>query len=838
MMPCDHCQNELLPYVFDLLDQADRERLEQHLEGCDSCRSALVRVRGQQELLRRASRAKFPGVSFHAPTVVPAPSSEPVKSEARNHWRLLALAASVLIMFILGGPAAWWTARFAQIRYQLAIVQKQEAAAQQTQLFRTRQRLNDELKEAMKPDRLAIDFFPEGGALIAGVPNRVYFQVRNKQGDSVDFRGHLIDDGEETVVADVRTLNTVVADVRTLNVDDKNLGLGKFTFTPKERRTYSLVKDGQEEAEEYRLPYSQSDGVGLSLARDSFKAGEPVSVTLYSVYAERKLKVAATAQGQVLDEKTLAPETGKPATVALHTNTAGGCVCRLTVSEVDEDQGGKLEPVAERLFYVQPTDELHLAFNPQVAGDKATLQIESKGGNGQPSATVVSLSVVDASQGQFGEGHLALKERALGRNSKGLEDAVVLLDPDPKAAAALDLQLGANNWRDPQQSSNTLVALRGEEAAVRYQLELLDAGTHPSLTRPLGSRSRQLEERLANLQSIANPMRPFAIIGLAIVALLLFSAFLWPIVRARWPRVGVALAGILAAAAILMATFWNPGENLEKPKRPAIALTTPAPVNSTKKEPTNAPAPIEEKLPGEPLERAGAKSSIAPIAPAPAQVETLRRSAPRSAAPEGVRPGGLGGGGIGGGLGGGSGGRGFGGAPMIADTKKKEAAEKEQIGKEKGANIDRGLAAPAPAGMAGLSLERAKKSAAPETKPSKPAAPVSESELRDSAASGKRELPAHSSGLDAKSSLQKNAPDAKADSNGLDFSFRLAPKAAADARVLYWNPSLSLPDGKAEIPLDLPRSVSYIKITAEVRTPDGRVGTATRTIAIPQAGKR
>src|SRR5262249_24334396 len=54
---------------------------------------------------------------------------------------------------------------------------------------------------------LNVEFFPEGGELVAGVPNRVYFQARTPLHKPADFRGHVVDDRGRTVVSEVQTLH-------------------------------------------------------------------------------------------------------------------------------------------------------------------------------------------------------------------------------------------------------------------------------------------------------------------------------------------------------------------------------------------------------------------------------------------------------------------------------------------------------------------------------------------------------------------------------------------------------------------------------------------------------
>jgi len=82
---------------------------------------------------------------------------------------------------------------------------------------------------------LGVDLYPEGGDLIAGVPNRVYFQARSLAGKPADFEGRIVDEKEQ-----------LVARVQTLTDDVEpgiNQGLGSFTFTPQMQKSYKLRID-------------------------------------------------------------------------------------------------------------------------------------------------------------------------------------------------------------------------------------------------------------------------------------------------------------------------------------------------------------------------------------------------------------------------------------------------------------------------------------------------------------------------------------------------------------------------------------------------------------------
>lgn len=80
MLGCNGCQERMLDYLYDLLEEADQRALSDHLAGCPTCQAALEKARGQKQLLARAARLSFPEARFTPPgdPVVPA-AAEPAR---------------------------------------------------------------------------------------------------------------------------------------------------------------------------------------------------------------------------------------------------------------------------------------------------------------------------------------------------------------------------------------------------------------------------------------------------------------------------------------------------------------------------------------------------------------------------------------------------------------------------------------------------------------------------------------------------------------------------------------------------------------------------------------
>ena len=50
-MSCDAIREKLYEYLFDLLDDAERRQVEQHLKACKACREALDAAARERDLL-------------------------------------------------------------------------------------------------------------------------------------------------------------------------------------------------------------------------------------------------------------------------------------------------------------------------------------------------------------------------------------------------------------------------------------------------------------------------------------------------------------------------------------------------------------------------------------------------------------------------------------------------------------------------------------------------------------------------------------------------------------------------------------------------------------------
>jgi uncharacterized protein YfaS (alpha-2-macroglobulin family) len=280
----------------------------------------------------------------------------------------------------------------------------------------------------------AVDFYPEGGDLVTGLPGRVYLSARTPAGKPADLAGDVVDDQGNTVAS----------------VSTEHEGRGRLAFTPAAGRTYALrvSRPGGIDAP-IPLPAVKGSGAALSADADEFPATGSID-----------LHVAATVAGTYT--VTLRKHQTELTTVAVPVAAAGSAAVWLTppdwaagvLTATVTDPAGT--PVAERLVFRPPAHGVHVAVATDrakyVPGGPVHLTVTTTDDAGKPVAATVGVTVTDESVLRMVEKRdrpPRLAEMALLEDDvKQLADAAAYLDPaDPNAARDTDLLLGTQGWR-------------------------------------------------------------------------------------------------------------------------------------------------------------------------------------------------------------------------------------------------------------------------------------------------------------------------------------------------------------------------------------------------------
>jgi Large extracellular alpha-helical protein len=223
-------------------------------------------------------------------------------------------------------------------------------------------------------DPVVIQFFPEGGNLIAGVPTRIGFTAFNKWGIPVNIEGSLVNaQGEK--VAPVKTVSK---------------GLGMFSTSIPALQQYKFVVAGTEgQNQSFDLPMPLKDGLALSVTKTdaefiysnmTFSDGQkhPVALTVThgnNVYWAADMEINGTGRLKIPVEKL----------------SRG-----INLLSVYSKEGNLL---ANRIVYKDNAQKLKIAIQPGQTslhpGEKMRAKALLTNENDQPVAGNISVSVSD-----------------------------------------------------------------------------------------------------------------------------------------------------------------------------------------------------------------------------------------------------------------------------------------------------------------------------------------------------------------------------------------------------------------------------------------------------------
>jgi len=292
--------------------------------------------------------------------------------------------------------------------------------------------------------KVDVAFFPEGGDLVGGLENRVYFVARDTLGEPVQLEGTVVD-GSGRDVASVETTHE---------------GMGSFSFVPYVEEQYHLkITAPADVAEQSELPkVSAERKIVLSTGMGVFEAGEPLEFNIRTARAGIPLVVSASCRGAAVGQQMLI--TAVPPDQEIGANSVSiplsdevGGVIRLTVYDYSDSPP---EPVAERLVYRRPARRLNVDVvedgRRYAPGEEVDLSLQVTDQNGEPVSAVLGVAVVDDALLSLADDdhpgmatHLLLTTEV--EKPEDLEDADFYLSDSPEAPEALDLLLGTQGWR-------------------------------------------------------------------------------------------------------------------------------------------------------------------------------------------------------------------------------------------------------------------------------------------------------------------------------------------------------------------------------------------------------
>ncbi len=240
---------------------------------------------------------------------------------------------------------------------------------------KTAKEKREDKKEAKDPDKKLeydLQFFPEGGALIAGVPQMIAFKALAEDGLSMEVKGYIYNSKNERI-AEFATVH-------------QGMGMVQM-IVPEGDQFYAKATSSEGLSKQFNLPLATSKEVSLKVSR--------VGTNIYyqALAADPNLlkgvKAIIHSRGRIITVD--AGELQNPRRMPISQVYAGVSV----ISLVNQAQ----EVVAERIFFKKPTAmptvDIRASKPDYDARTKATVVLNLKSSNGQPTQGQLAVSVLD-----------------------------------------------------------------------------------------------------------------------------------------------------------------------------------------------------------------------------------------------------------------------------------------------------------------------------------------------------------------------------------------------------------------------------------------------------------
>ncbi|MFC0519024.1 hypothetical protein ACFFGT_32730 [Mucilaginibacter angelicae] len=275
-----------------------------------------------------------------------------------------------------------------------------------------------------------VQFFPEGGNLVAGISSKVAFKVTASDGMGLnECRGFIVDQKNDTV-ASFRPLK---------------FGIGSFVFTPAAGNAYkAIIKPGNNPAVTKELPAVNSRGYAMTV-KDAGSSQLEVIVKGTGVETGELYLFAQTRQ--LVKAGMAAPFNNSTASFMLDKAKLGEGVSHLTIFN------SARQPVCERLYFKRPKQNLSIDATADQSlytrRKKVNINIAAKDLSGQVKSTNLSMSVYKTDSLQNIDAaeifsYLWLKSDLRGNIES---PAYYFKNTDADADAALDNLMLSQGWR-------------------------------------------------------------------------------------------------------------------------------------------------------------------------------------------------------------------------------------------------------------------------------------------------------------------------------------------------------------------------------------------------------
>ena len=276
-----------------------------------------------------------------------------------------------------------------------------------------------------------IKFFPEGGNLIYELNSKVAFQAVNSNGQGINFKGHILDERNDTI----------------LKIEPLKFGIGNFSFTPHKGKKYKAVIQTKEGSFIEDLPSPYDSGYVMTLNSEMNK-----NVVNITIHGNQKgitgKKVYLFTQSRQRIRRVMAAEL----------DNAGRAIFNISENELEDGISHftifdhELKPLAERLHFHQINNILKINIDqPKCSYTKkgnVTISINTLNQSNKSISAHLSLSVFKVDELQHYDSLNIVNYLLLTSDLKGrIENPSYYLTPggDEKKQAIDNLML-THGW--------------------------------------------------------------------------------------------------------------------------------------------------------------------------------------------------------------------------------------------------------------------------------------------------------------------------------------------------------------------------------------------------------
>ena len=179
-----------------------------------------------------------------------------------------------------------------------------------------------------------IQFFPEGGNLVNGIPSTIGFKATDQYGKGVNFKGIIIDKNNDTVA----------------RFEPYKFGMGHFSFTPDNHNSYKAIIKLNDKTLVEDLPNIRDNGYTLNV-KDG--GNNQLQVTVITNLPDGNIFLFAHTRGVIKDVETAVISSGK-AVFAIDKSKLGDGISHITIFN------SQRQPVCERLYFKRPVNQLFI----------------------------------------------------------------------------------------------------------------------------------------------------------------------------------------------------------------------------------------------------------------------------------------------------------------------------------------------------------------------------------------------------------------------------------------------------------------------------------------------